>query len=147
VRDLRGEIYTDYLNRGNYTGIDINQSIVEEDKWRKEGTLEETRSSMLTTILRLEGFDKTFNYLVAQYALMHLLGTYVRECFCDIRNIIKIISSNLYVEMNSHEGDSKNYSYLTEVECDCLRNSVGYLSFPRMSTPHRNKLTALLRPR
>lgn len=51
MRDLWGEIYTDYLNRGNYTGIDINQSIVEEDKWRKEGTLEETRSSMLTTIL------------------------------------------------------------------------------------------------
>lgn len=71
-------------------GIDINQSIVEENKWRKGGSTGRNLFLNVNNDPKLEGFNKTFKYLVAQNALMHLLWTYVRKCFCNTRKIIQI---------------------------------------------------------
>jgi ubiquinone/menaquinone biosynthesis C-methylase UbiE len=89
---LRGGIpFIEYLNKGKYSGLDINPSLI------KAGQAELAKAKLLDKkpLLRVNDsfnfqlFNKTFDYAIAQSVFTHLPVNVIQRCLINIERVLK----------------------------------------------------------
>lgn len=91
-----GEHYIEYLNQGNYTGMDISAAAIEEGINRIDELIcLNNPSFIINDNLKFEDNDlmKSYDYAIAQSVFTHLPQHLIHEC---LRNIEKVVSGTFY---------------------------------------------------
>lgn len=91
---LRGGIrFIQYLDKGNYTGVDISSETIKYAKKlvHEENLSEKSPNLMLDEVKNFQ-FDqfgvKKFDYLLAQSVFTHLKPEHIEKCLANIRKIM-----------------------------------------------------------
>jgi cyclopropane fatty-acyl-phospholipid synthase-like methyltransferase len=89
---LRGGLYyIDYLEDGNYYGLDVNLSLIEAGILEvKEAGLEDKHPELLVDDqFRLDKFGETFDFMVSISVFTHLPMNIIIRCLCETRKHLK----------------------------------------------------------
>lgn len=116
-----GRYFIEYLDRGNYTGMDISEEAIREGKRRVDDNLLEKKDPLIivNNDLTFSEFSdgKTFDYLLAQSVFTHLPQDAIREC---LRNIDRVMgrSSRFYatVILREDNGSASSWNFVYQTE-------------------------------
>ena len=89
---LRGGVhFVNYLDRGNYYGLDINASLVEAGKRElAQLGLEGKQPNLLVDDkFRMSRFGATFDYAIAVSVFTHLYMNHIARCLVEARRVLK----------------------------------------------------------
>lgn len=139
-----GRFLIDYLEAGNYTGMDINPRVIEAGK---ELVGEETLARRDPTLLvnedlRFEELEGTFDRLLAQSVFTHLPPEKIRECFEHVPRVMDTDSTFhfTYADAEERSSDPDNVTAFqhTREQLETMAEDAGLqLSFAdRTSYPH-----------
>jgi cyclopropane fatty-acyl-phospholipid synthase-like methyltransferase len=88
---LRGGIHAiEYLEAGNYYGLDINPSLIEAGRHELKlaGLTHKNPHLALSDRFELGLFGKEFHYLLAQSVFTHLFANHIVRCFAGAREVL-----------------------------------------------------------
>jgi cyclopropane fatty-acyl-phospholipid synthase-like methyltransferase len=88
---LRGGIHAiEYLEVGNYYGLDINRSLIEAGRHELKlaGLTHKNPHLALSDRFELGLFGKEFHYLLAQSVFTHLFANHIVRCFAGAREVL-----------------------------------------------------------
>ncbi len=89
---LRGGIhFIEYLDKGNYTGMDVNKKVLRKGKERiKEHDLEHKKPTVINNSdLKFSEIEERQDYVLAVSVFTHLKRKHIEECFSNIESILK----------------------------------------------------------
>ncbi|MFP7736361.1 class I SAM-dependent methyltransferase [Priestia aryabhattai] len=89
---LRGGIpFINYLNKGNYYGIDINQYLIEAGKreLEKAGLLDKQPNFLVNEGFQFDLFSRKFDFAIAQSVFTHLPLNVIHRCLVNIEKSLK----------------------------------------------------------
>jgi len=88
---LRGGIHAiEYLERGNYYGLDMNQSLIEAGRRELQIAGLEHKNPRLALNDRFELglFEQKFEYLLALSVFTHLFANHIIRCLAEVRKVL-----------------------------------------------------------
>ena len=107
-----GEYYIDYLNAGNYTGMDISAEAIEAGINRIEGLVEEKNPSFVVNDdlkFKDDGLKESYDYAIAQSVFTHLPSEEIDEC---LGNIGKAVDGRFYATFfDGPKSSPKDFGY------------------------------------
>ena len=110
---LRGGLrFIEYLEKGNYTGFDISEKVIEigRRKIEEQGLVEKEPRIFLNSgkDLTFRGLEsETFDFILAQSVFTHLFPEHIQECF---ENVGKIMSEESRFYFTFKPGPPKRLS-------------------------------------
>lgn len=115
---LRGGLhFIEYLNTGNYTGMEISSELLRVGKtFLKDKNLEKKLPNLLlTTDLKFNEFEKKFDYLNAQSVLSHMPVEDITEMFKNLHKIMHERSIFIATYKEVKEGKDGYHSSVSEL--------------------------------
>lgn len=112
-----GRYFIDYLEEGNYTGMDINESIILEGKSIVDEDLlvEKDPTFLVNDDLQFDEFEGTFDYILALSVLTHLPRADIVECLANAHKVMDSGSRFYFTyfdpQVKDYTGDLKSFSY------------------------------------
>jgi SAM-dependent methyltransferase len=112
-----GRYFIDYLEEGNYTGMDINESIILEGKSIVDEDLlvEKDPTFVVNDDLQFDEFEGTFDFILALSVLTHLPRPDIEECLTHVHKVMDSGSRFYFTyfdpQIKDYTGDSKSFSY------------------------------------
>lgn len=137
-----GKRFMKYLNSGNYTGIDINENIIEtgKEKLDDEFLKENDPTLIVNNDLKFSEFSRSndFDYILAQSVFTHLPADDVNECF---RNIDSVMNDGSVFYATFSEGTDPtsfvNYGYdASEIVSMAEQHGLEATALPPEAYPH-----------
>lgn len=145
-----GEYYIEYLDPGNYTGTDVNHTVITEGKAElPDSLLEEKQPSFnMNDDLRFDEFDGVFDVLIAQSVFTHLPEEDIQECFANVSKVMHEESAFYWTYLEGESIPSTTLYQYTRTELAEMAQNVGLEIefFPPESYPHpRGQQMAVVR--
>lgn len=86
-----GQYFIDYLDRGNYYGIDINASILNAGlgDLKKAGRLLKQPHTLINGNFEFHKFNVTFDFAVAISVFTHINLNHIGRCLVELRKVLK----------------------------------------------------------
>lgn len=107
-----GQYFLDYLEMGNYTGMDISAEAIEAGVERNEQLVSDKNPAFVVNDdLKFEddGLASSYDYAIAQSVFTHLPAEQIDEC---LGNIGKAVEGTFYATFFDHpKDDPKNFGY------------------------------------
>jgi 2-polyprenyl-3-methyl-5-hydroxy-6-metoxy-1,4-benzoquinol methylase len=137
-----GKRFMNHLNSGNYTGMDINENIIETGKEKLDDEFIENNDPniIVNNDLKFNEFASTkeFDYILAQSVFTHLPAEDIVECF---ENIDSIMNANSVFYATFSEGTDPtsfvNYGYdSTELVSMAEQHNLDATALPPAAYPH-----------
>lgn len=88
---LRGGLhFIDYLESGNYFGLDINESLIRAAQWELDnaGLTGKQPHLLADDSFRFSRFDAKFDFALALSVFTHLSMNSIIRCLCEIREVL-----------------------------------------------------------
>lgn len=85
-----GRYFIDYLDAGNYYGMDISEAAIEagQDLIDEDLLAEKDPTLLVNSDLRFAEFDRQFEYILGQSLLTHLQHEQIEECFSHLHRVL-----------------------------------------------------------
>ena len=89
-----GRYFLEYLEAGNYTGMDISEEVIEAGLEKNRSAVEENDPTFIVNDdLQFDEVNNSFEYAIAQSVFTHLPLEQVEEC---LENIDKVVDGTFY---------------------------------------------------
>jgi ubiquinone/menaquinone biosynthesis C-methylase UbiE len=85
-----GVHFVNYLDAGNYYGLDINASLIDagREELERGGPSGKEANLLVTDAFEMSGFGATFDYIIAFSLFTHLHANYIVRCLVEARKTI-----------------------------------------------------------
>jgi ubiquinone/menaquinone biosynthesis C-methylase UbiE len=88
---LRGGIhFVNYLDAGNYYGLDLNRSLIDAGRHElgRAGLTHKNPNLVVSDRFELQLFNEEFDYLLAVSVFTHLFANHILRCLAEVRNVL-----------------------------------------------------------
>jgi ubiquinone/menaquinone biosynthesis C-methylase UbiE len=86
-----GVRFIDYLDRGNYYGLDINASLIEAGRMElaQAGLADKQPNLLVEGKFEMTRFGVTFDYAIANSVFTHLYMNHIARCLAEVRKVLE----------------------------------------------------------
>ncbi len=88
---MRGGLwFVDYLNSGNYAGLDINASLIDAGKFELEQAhlMDKKPALLVNNQFEFWRFERKFDYAIAVSVFTHLNFNYILGCLAEVKKVM-----------------------------------------------------------
>lgn len=89
---MRGGVrFVEYLDVGNYCGIDINESLISAGwlELERAGLMDKSPVLLVDDSFAFKRFDTRFDFAIAQSVFSHLPSAHIIKCLAEMNGVLK----------------------------------------------------------